>query len=244
MSAGWYSSGVPFMPPSWLLLSGAVGVPPIRILKLPSRSNFRMKPSPPPLLVVHGVSFSPAFGGWGIAGDPDIIFLVDIDAVFDIRPDAAVFRLAFAADKAGIGRAAPGAQQFAAAIKFHDRGRRSATIRTETIGPHESKTIDRLTFGVGRTCDGGLKPHFIVVERAWPVVDPNMVVTIDIEAADLPQQPAMRQWLRPGRVNDEFGRLSGRRAVIDATLLLQEIEEGAFFARARVVGPNRGSQNA
>jgi hypothetical protein len=54
----------------------------------------------------------------------------------------------------------------------------------------------------------------------------------------------MRQWLRPCRIDHEFGRLSRRRSVIDAALLLQQIEEGAFPKRARVVGPGWGDKEA
>ena len=47
--------------------------------------------------------------------------------------------------------------------------------------------------------NGLFEPDLVVVQGARPVVDPDMVVPVDIEPADLPEQPAMRQRLRPGR---------------------------------------------
>ena len=57
--------------------------------------------------------FGAGLGCGSIAGDPDIVLLVDIDAVLAVRPDATIFGLAFATEKARVGWAAPGAQQLA-----------------------------------------------------------------------------------------------------------------------------------
>ena len=54
-----------------------------------------------------------------------------------------------------------------------------------------------------------LQPDFVIVQGARPVVDPDMVVAVDIEPADLAEQPAMRQRARPGRIVDEVRRLAG-----------------------------------
>src|SRR5580700_7536503 len=55
-------------------------------------------------------------GRRGISRDPDIVVLVDINAVLTARPNAARFRLTFTADESGIGRTAPGTQQLAFGI--------------------------------------------------------------------------------------------------------------------------------
>jgi hypothetical protein len=48
-----------------------------------------------------------------VAAPSDKDGLVDIDAVLAVRPDATIFGLAFATEKARVGWAAPGAQQLA-----------------------------------------------------------------------------------------------------------------------------------
>src|SRR5580658_181754 len=49
----------------------------------------------------------------GISRDPDIVVLVDINAMLIAWPNAARFRLTFTADETGVGRTAPGTQQLA-----------------------------------------------------------------------------------------------------------------------------------
>src|SRR5258706_10317859 len=45
-----------------------------------------------------------------------------------------------------------------------------------------------------------------VVHRTWALADPDIVVLVDEDAADLSEDPILRQRLGPRRVDLEFGR--------------------------------------
>ena len=198
MSAARYSSGVPLMPPFVSLLVGPLGVPPIRILKLPFMSNFRMKPSPPSLFVVQGGTSAGLRGiARAISRDPDVVVLIDVDSVLAVGPDAACLRLAFTADETGIGRTAPGAQQLAVGIELQNRGRGFAAIGDGAILARLADAVDRLALFIGGAGRGSFESSLVVGQRARPVVDPDMIMLVDIEPADLAEQPVVRQRLRP-----------------------------------------------
>ena len=207
------------MPPCVSLLSGPLGVPPILILKLPSMSNFRTKPSPPSLLVAQGVLPARGRARRGISRDPDVVVLVDINAMLAVGPDAACLRLAFAADETGIGRTAPGAQQLAVGIELQHGRSGFAAIRDGAIGAHLAQPVDRLALLVGGARHGPFQPGLVVGHGARPVVDPDMVMRVDIEPADLAQKPVVRQRLRPCGIDHETRRLAGARCIVHARLL-------------------------
>ena len=104
--------------------------------------------------------------------------------------------------------------------------------------------VDRLPLGVGRARQRLLQPDFVVVQGARAVIDPDMVVAVDIEPADLAEQPAMRQRPRPGRIGNEVRRLAGLGPVVDAGLLEQLIEDAALLQSAGVLRQRRGGHEA
>jgi hypothetical protein len=63
-----------------------------------------------------------------------------------------------------------------------------------------------------------------------------MIMMIDIETADLPEQPVVGQRSRPGGIYDKIGSFSGSGFVIDAGLLEQEIKDIALFEGAGIIG--------
>ena len=206
------------MPPCVSLLSGPLGVPPILILKLPSMSNFRTKPSPPSLFVAQGEPAALS-GRRGISRDPDVVVLVDINAVLTVGPNAACLRLTFAADETGIGRTAPGAQQLAVGIELQNGRSGFAAIRDGAIRAHLAESVDRLALLIGGARHGAFESGLVVGHGARPVVDPDMVMLVDIEPAYLAEKPVVRQRLRPCGIDDETRRLAGARCVVHAGLL-------------------------
>jgi hypothetical protein len=48
------------------------------------------------------------------------------------------------------------------------------------------------------------------VERAWALIDPDMVLRVDEDATDCADDPVAWQGLRPCRIDREFWRLRER----------------------------------
>ncbi|HXB81493.1 MAG TPA: hypothetical protein VNX23_29460 [Bradyrhizobium sp.] len=162
--------------------------------------------------------------------------------MLDVRPDATVFASAFAADKAAIRWPAPGAQQRAVGVELQDRRSGAAAVGAKPVGTHEAKAVEGLALGIGRAFYRAFEPDFVIVECARPVVDPDMIMIINIEPADLPEQPVVRQRPRPGGIDDKIRRLAGFGSVVDAGLLEQKVKDIALLEQAGFIGPRRGSQ--
>src|ERR1035437_754241 len=159
-----------------------------------------------------------------IPRNPDVVVLVDINAVLAVRPDAARFHLAFAADETGIGRTAPGAQQFAIGIKLQNGRSRFAAIRYGAMGAYLAQPVDRLAVRIFHAGQGPFQPGLLVGQGTRPAIDPDMVVPVDIEAADLAKNPVIGQRLGPRWIDDETRRLAGLGDIIDTRLLEQPFE--------------------
>src|SRR5215469_10833234 len=86
---------------------------------------------------------------FAVARDPDVVAIVDIDAVLDVGPDATCFLLAVTGQPARVGGTAPSAQQFAAGVEFQHPWRGAAAIRTKAIDARLAQSIRLLPFGVG-----------------------------------------------------------------------------------------------
>src|SRR5205085_6518888 len=136
---------------------------------------------------------SPPAGRSGISREPHVIVLVDVDTVLTAWPDAACLRFTFPADEAGIGRTAPGAQQLAVRIKLQNRRSGFAAIRDGAERAHLAEPVDRLTFLVGGARHGSFEASLVCSHGARPVIDPDMVMLVDVEAADLAQKPVVWQ---------------------------------------------------
>ena len=106
--------------------------------------------------------------------------------------------------------------------------RRTTAIRAKAVSTREAQTIDRLPLGVGRAGYGLFQSDFVVIECARPIVDPDMVMMVDIEPADLPEYPVVGQRLWPSGIDDEIRRRTGFRFVVDARLLEQQIQRSAL----------------
>ena len=132
-----------------------------------------------------------------IPRDPDIVVLIDINPVLAVGPDAAGLRLAFPANETRIGRTAPGAQHLAVGIKLENRRSGLAAIRDGSICAHLAEPVDRLTLLIGGARHGPFKSSLVSRHGARPVVDPDMVMLVDIEPAYLAKKPVVWQRLRP-----------------------------------------------
>src|SRR5712692_7597203 len=84
--------------------------------------------------------------------------------------------------------AAPGLHQVSFLIELHNRRRRLAAFRC--------RRIDRSAF-------------FVVGQRARPLIDPDMVMAVYRNAADLSEDPVVRQWLGPERIYAELRNALG-----------------------------------
>ena len=145
-----------------------------------------------------------------IARDPDIVVLVDIDAMLAVGPDAAVGRLAMAFQPARIGRAAPGAQQLAVGVELQHRRRGIAAVGHGAIGARKAQPV------LAVTAAAGFQRRFVGGHGARAVIDPDVIVMVDIEPADLAQHPAMRQRRGPAGIGDKARRRGGGGLVVDA----------------------------
>ena len=208
-------------------------MPPIRSLKLPFMSNFRTKPSPPASLVVQGVLA--AAGRRRIPRNPDVVVLVDIDAVLAVGPDAARFQLAFAADETGIGRTAPGAQQFAIGIEFQNGRSGLAAIRDGAVGAHLAQPVDRLAVLIFRAGQRPFQAGLLVGQGARPVIDPDMVVPVHIQPADLAESPVLGSGCGHDGSTTKLGVLPVFGGIVD-TRLLEQPFEGAVLLKDVAVG--------
>ena len=124
-----------------------------------------------------------------VAAKIDEAVVVDEDAVLAGRPDATVFHPALPR----IGRTAPGAQQLARRIELHDRRRGHAAIAKNAVGPRETQHVNGLSVlvlvrGIGQR-------RFVVGQRARPLVDPDVIIGRDVEAAHLSDDPVVGQLL-------------------------------------------------
>ena len=139
-------------------------------------------------LAVHG-EFEELAVLLAVAGEPDEIVAVDVDAVLALGPLVAL---------AG---AAPALQQVAGLVE------------------HQHRRSGDAALGHGRILLGGALARR---QRARPLDHPDAVEPVDRDAGDLPEDPVVRQRLRPQRVDLELGqaparcilvheRLSGRR---------------------------------
>src|ERR1700761_5655777 len=133
----------------------------------------------------------------GISGEPDIVTVIDIDTVLAGWPDTTCPRLALAAQEAGIRWPSPSTQKLARCIEFQNRRRRFAAVRDRTIGARLAQSVDWLCLGVGCAWHGVFQTGLFVGHGARAVVDPNVIVPVDVQTADLPQKPVVRQGLRP-----------------------------------------------
>src|SRR4051812_30920160 len=66
-----------------------------------------------------------------------------------------------------------------------------------------SERADRLALRV-LACRA-LHPAVLSADRAGAVINPDLVVLVDGDAADVPDHPMVRQWLRPCGVEHESG---------------------------------------
>ena len=67
-----------------------------------------------------------------------------------------------------------------------------------------SERADRLALGILARC--ALHPAILRADRTGAVVNPDLVVLIDGDSADIADHPVVRQRLRPGRIEHEAGR--------------------------------------
>src|SRR4030088_1730782 len=83
---------------------------------------------------------------------------------------------------------APRAQQIAVGIEFQHRWRRDAAFRTRR---RQRRAL------------------LVVGQRTRPVDQPDMPLRIDGDAADLTENPVVRQWLWPGRIDRKGRNVTG-----------------------------------
>ena len=177
-----------------------------------------------------------------VAAEIDEAVVVDEDAVLAGRPDAAVLPLALV----GIGRAAPGAQQLSVRIELHHRRRRQAAVAKCAVGARIAERVDGLS--VLGLVGGAGQRRLVVGQRARPLVDPDVIVGRDVEAADLADDPVVGQLLRPAGVGDEARRLRGRRHAVDAGALGEPLQNAGPGERRgiglRGLGSARGGNKS
>jgi hypothetical protein len=138
-----------------------------------------------------------------VARDPDVVAMVDIDAVLDVGPDAACFLLAVIGQPARVGRTAPRAQQLTVGVEFQHPGRGTAAIRTKAIDTSLAQPIHFLPLGVGNAGQSLYKTGFIIRHGARSIVDPDVIVQVDIQAANLAENPVIWQRLWPSGIDYE-----------------------------------------
>src|SRR5262245_22540966 len=69
--------------------------------------------------------------------------------------------------------------------------------------------------------------RFVVGQRAWPLIDPDMIVRSDIQASDLSDDPAVRKLLWPAGISDEAWHSGGRRHTVYARTLRKPLENAS-----------------
>src|SRR5262249_136598 len=146
--------------------------------------------------------------GRGASGNPYVVIVVNIYPMLTIRPDAACLRLTFASNKSGIGRTTPGAQQLALGIEFQNRRGRSTAIRNRTIGVRLADAIDGLAMLVLCPWHRPFETGLLGSHAAGAIVDPYMIALVDVQPADLAEEPVVRQGLRPRGIDHEARRLA------------------------------------
>ena len=73
-------------------------------------------------------------------------------------------------------------------------------MQQSAMGPYSARladAVDRLTLVVRGARHGSFEPSLFIGHGARPIVDPDMVMLVDVESAYLAQQPVVRQRLRP-----------------------------------------------
>ena len=141
-----------------------------------------------------------------VAGDVNKIVVIDVDAVLARRPEAAVGLTAFGFQKIRIARAAPGLQQFASGVEHEDRRRRRAAAVDLAVGPRMTERADRFALLV--FARGALHAAVLRADRARAVINPDLVVLVDGDTADVADHPMVRQRLRPCGVEHEARRMA------------------------------------
>src|SRR5690606_1468034 len=136
-----------------------------------------------------------------IARDVDEVVVVYEDPVLPSGPLAAVLLTAPLLQEPGVGGAAPRLKEVALFVELEDRRRGYAAARVLPVGPGMAEGAHRITVGVRahRSERAGL----VGVQRTGTMIDPDVVVLIDEQTADLPEPPVVRQGLRPTGIDGE-----------------------------------------
>src|ERR1700730_1918596 len=144
--------------------------------------------------------------GLAIAGNIDKVVLINVDPVLTRRPDATVLLAALSLQEARITWTAPGLQQFACFVEHEHRRRGHTTTVNLPIRPRESERADRLALRVGARY--ALHPAISGGDRTGTVVNPDVVVLIDGDSADIADHPAVVPGLQPSRIEHKSRRSS------------------------------------
>jgi hypothetical protein len=100
-------------------------------------------------------------------------------------------------------------------------------LQADYAGAHEAEIVDRLALAIGRSGGRLLEPRFIVEERTRTIVNPYVIVAIDVETADLSEEPMRRKDFGPRRVDHKIGRLRSAGPVVNTCLLEKPIDVAA-----------------
>ena len=76
----------------------------------------------------------------------------------------------------------------------------------------KSKITDRISLCVFSSCI--LDSAVAGADRSWAMIDPDIVMFVDRNPADVTNHPMMREWLRPSWIEDEAGCSACFRFVI------------------------------
>ena len=97
------------------------------------------------------------------------------------------------------------------------------------MGAYLAQAVDGLAILIFRAGQGPIEPGLLVGQRTRPVIDPDMVVPVDIEAADLAENPVIGQRLGPRWIDNETRRLAGLDALYTPVFLNSRSREPLFF---------------
>src|SRR5579872_1716384 len=128
-------------------------------------------------------------------------------------PHATVLLAAFCLKEIRIARTAPGLHQFSGFVEYQHRWRGHTAAVNLPIRPRKSKHADRIALRVL----AGDPFHSTIggADRTGTVVNPDVIVLIDGNSADVANHPVVRQRLRPRRIEYKARRdslvLSGHR---------------------------------
>ncbi len=253
MSATRYGCGVPLGPPSIFSLFGPVHsggadlvderpvrreLQDVRVVAERRRPRIGRQP-----LLLAGPAVL------AVAGHVHEIVVIHEDAVLARRPEAAVRLAAVLVEESRIGGSAPGREQVAFAVEL-EHGRRRDTAARAAFGVRSwmAERADRHTLVVRR------RPRHRAgrarVERPRPVIDPDVVVRVHGNTADLADPPIVRQRLRPACIHHEARRRCARRSprrparlseLVDRTGVAERGCSRAFGGRERFLRRARAS---